>query len=209
MMNEPPRNIQIERYLEHINVDRIKRGDQEEFHKLFLELYPRLMALACRFVTPFVAEDMVQSVFEKYWMQKTLLQIHSLPSYLYKCTQNECLNYLKHQNITQEYAIEVQLAEERIRYQQEQSDWNDSWNDLESKDLEERFRQALNHLPPKCRQAFELSFYEEMTYKEIAQKLSVSPRTIEEHVQKAIGILRKELHHLLWICLILWIHFGR
>lgn len=203
MLTESPKDMQTERSLEHIDLDKIREGDPEEFHHLFLALYPRLMALACRFVSPFVAEDMVQSVFEKYWIQKTQLHLHSLPSYFYKCTQNECLNYLKHLNITQNYATEVQVAEERIRYQQEQTDRNDSWNNLEQQNLDEILRQALHQLPPKCRQAFELSFYEEMTYKEIAQTLSVSPRTIEEHVQKAIALLRKQLRHLFWIALVL------
>lgn len=203
MKTEPFTPYAVANCPEDIDLDRIRTGDEEEFHRLFTCLYPRLMTLACRFVTPFIAEDIVQNVFEKYWMQKENLLIGSLASYLYKCTQNECLNYLKHQNVTQDYAAEVRLAEERIRYQLEQTDHNDSWNALEQHNLEELFLKALQQLPPKCRQAFEMSFYQEMTYKEIARTLSVSPRTIEEHVQKAIALLRKQLRHLFWITLVL------
>lgn len=203
MMTEPPILTSTENHSEPIDLDRIKMGDKEEFHRLFTCLYPRLMALSLRFVTPFIAEDIVQSVFMKFWMQKETLVIRSIGSYLYKCTQNECLNYLKHQCIVQDYATEVQLAEERIRYQQELSDQNDSWYDLETHNLETLFRQALNRLSPRCRQTFELSYYQEMTYKEIAHELSISPRTVEEHVQKAIAFLRKELQHLLLVLVIL------
>lgn len=197
MMTEPPIPSYTLKHPEQIDLNKIQTGDPEEFHKLFTLLYPRLMALALRFVSPFIAEDIVQSVFLKYWIQKETLQIRSINSYFYRCTQNECLNYLKHQSITQNYATEVRLAEERIRYQQELSDQNDSWNNLTSHNLEELFQETLNRLPPKCRQAFELSFYQEKTYKEIAQELSVSTRTIEEHVQKAIALLRQAFRHLL------------
>lgn len=195
--------IRHEEVVEELDIVKIRQGNEAEFHKLFRHLYPRLMALACRFVTRFVAEDIVQNVFEKYWLQKDNLQIHSLPSFLYRCTQNECLNYLKHQDVTHNYELEVRLAEERISFQREYSDDNEILDELLEKDLKALLCQALDHLSPKCRQAFELSFFRGMTYKEIADYLSVSPRTIEEHVQKAIHSLRHDLGRILYTLCIL------
>lgn len=202
-MQTPSDVIHHEELVEKLDIKRIRQGNEAEFHKLFQLLYPRLMALACRFVTRFVAEDIVQNVFEKYWLQKEKLQIHSLPSFLYRCTQNECLNYLKHQDVAHNYELEIRLAEERIAFQREYSDENETLDKLLEKDLKALFCQALDHLSPKCRQAFELSFFRGMTYKEIAEHLSVSPRTIEEHVQKAIHSLRHDLGRILYTLYIL------
>lgn len=202
-MQTPSNVIHHEELVVKLDIKKIRQGNEAEFHKLFQLLYPRLMALACRFVTRFVAEDIVQNVFEKYWLQKEKLQIHSLPSFLYRCTQNECLNYLKHQDVTHNYELEIRLAEERIAFQREYSDENETLDKLLEKDLKALFCQALDHLSPKCRQAFELSFFRGMKYKEIAEYLSVSPRTIEEHVQKAIHSLRHDLGRILYTLYIL------
>jgi RNA polymerase sigma-70 factor (ECF subfamily) len=50
---------------------------------------------------------------------------------------------------------------------------------------------ALEKLPPKCREAFRLCYFEELSYKEIAQIMNISHRTVEVHVQKALNLLRK------------------
>ena len=53
-----------------INIDKAKEGDEHEFRLLFDLLYPRMMSVACRFVSEDAAEDIVQDVFVKYWEHK-------------------------------------------------------------------------------------------------------------------------------------------
>ena len=70
------------------------------------------------------------------------------------------------------------------------SDANELWNEVVERDIRKLLKASISKLPPKCRQAFELSYFKEMTYKEIAEAMHISSRTVEEHVQKATKFLR-------------------
>lgn len=187
----------------NIDINKVQKGDETEFRLLFNLFYPRLMSVACRFVPEHVAEDIVQGVFVMYWEQKATLIPNVIHSFLYKCTQNNCLNYLKHQAVVLGHEEEVRLAEERIIFQRENSDTNELWNEIVEHDIRKLLEASVAKLPPKCRQAFELSYFKEMTYKEIAEVMHISPRTVEEHVQKAIRFLRTDLREILFCFLFL------
>ena len=175
-----------------IDINKVQKGDEAEFRLLFNLFYPRLMSVACRFVPEHIAEDIVQSVFVMYWEQKSTLTPNAIHSFLYKCTQNNCLNYLKHQAVVLGHEEEVRLAEERMAFQLAGSDANELWNEVVERDIRKLLEASISKLPPKCRQAFELSYFKEMTYKEIAEAMHISSRTVEEHVQKATKFLRED-----------------
>lgn len=154
-----------------IDINKVQKGDETEFRLLFNLFYPRLMSVACRFVPEHIAEDIVQSVFVMYWEQKSALIPNAIHSFLYKCTQNNCLNYLKHQAVVLGHEEEVRLAEERMVFQLAGSDANELWNEVVERDIRKLLKASISKLPPKCRQAFELSYFKEMTYKEIAEAM--------------------------------------
>lgn len=186
-----------------IDINKVQKGDEAEFRLLFNFFYPRLMSVACRFVPEHIAEDMVQSVFIMYWEQKSTLIPNAIHSFLYKCTQNNCLNYLKHQAVVLGHEEEVRLAGERIAFQSENSDANELWNEVVERDIRKLLEDSIAKLPPKCRQAFELSYFKGMSYKEIAEVMYISSRTVEEHVQKATKFLRTDLKEVLFCLLFL------
>lgn len=186
-----------------IDINKVQKGDETEFRLLFNIFYPRLMSVACRFVPEYIAEDIVQSVFVMYWEQKAVLIPNAIHSFLYKCTQNNCLDYLKHQSVVLGHEEEVRLAEERIAFQLQGSDVNELWNEVVERDIKRLLEASIAKLPPKCRQAFELSYFNEMTYREIAEVMHISPRTVEEHVQKATKFLRADLKEILFCLLFL------
>lgn len=186
-----------------IDINKVQKGDETEFRLLFNIFYPRLMSVACRFVPEYIAEDIVQSVFVMYWEQKAVLIPNAIHSFLYKCTQNNCLDYLKHQSVVLGHEEEVRLAEERIAFQLQGSDVNELWNEVVERDIKQLLEASIAKLPPKCRQAFELSYFNEMTYREIAEIMHISPRTVEEHVQKATKFLRADLKEILFCLLFL------
>lgn len=186
-----------------IDINKVQKGDETEFRLLFNIFYPRLMSVACRFVPEYIAEDIVQSVFVMYWEQKAVLIPNAIHSFLYKCTQNNCLDYLKHQSVVLGHEEEVRLAEERIAFQLQGSDVNELWNEVVERDIKQLLEASIAKLPPKCRQAFELSYFNEMTYREIAEVMHISPRTVEEHVQKATKFLRADLKEILFCLLFL------
>ncbi len=64
---------------------------------------------------------------------------------------------------------------------------------LQLEELQQQLEQALTTLPPMCRKVFLLSRYEEMSHQEIADFLGISPNTVDNHIKKALGILRQAL----------------
>lgn len=182
-----------------INTEKLRQGDPEEFRSFFELFYPKLMALACRFVDEHTAEDLVQEVFASYWEQKNKIQADNIHSFLFKWLQNKCLNYLKHQMITSEYEARVRIAEARINFLNENSDTNDVFKQVADQDLRELVEISVKKLPPKCAQVFRLCYYHDLSHKEIAEVMDISPRTVEGHIRQATAFLRHELRDLLML----------
>lgn len=144
------------------------------------------------------AEEMVQQVFLKLWEKKAHLEINSsIQAYLYRSVYNESINFLKHEKVKQAHVSFV-------KHTTNESSGNHHKN-IDTKELEEKIRVALNKLPEQCRTIFQLSRHEELKYKEIAERLQLSVKTIENQMGKALKIMRAELAAYLptlWIVLI-------
>lgn len=180
-----------------IDIDKVKQGDPDAFRDFFTYFYPKLMSLACRFVDEQTADDLVQDIFTVYWERKHLIEADNIRSFLYKWLQNNCLNHLKHQLVVEEYEARVRLAEARVAYWENMTDSNDVLKQIIDKDLFQMIEGAVEKLPPKCAQAFRLCYYQDLSHKEIAQIMDISPRTVEGHIQRAMIFLRSDLSNLL------------
>ncbi|MDR0843819.1 MAG: RNA polymerase sigma-70 factor [Tannerella sp.] len=188
-----------------VDIVKIRQGDPDAFRDFFTLFYPKLMALARRFVDEQTAGDLVQDVFLAFWEQKQTIEAENIQSLLYKWLQNRCLNHLKHQMVVDEYATHVRLAEERNAFLDRMTDENDVFNQLSNKDILEKIETSVKKLPSKRAQAFRLCYFHDMSHKEIAEVLNISPRTVEEHIRQAILFLRKDLRYLLTcLCLFLF-----
>ena len=73
---------------------------------------------------------------------------------------------------------------------------------IESMELEEKIMEAVDTLPEKCREVFELNRFEGLTYSEVAEQLNISVKTVENQMSKALKILREKL--LKYLTLLLW-----
>lgn len=132
-----------------------------------------------------MAEEIVQNRFMKFWEKRELLNIQtSVKAYLYKCVHNDTLNFLKHekvkirhQNFTMHSAQESEPASHRVEL-----------NELASK-----VHTAMEDLPEQCRLIFHMSRFEELKYREIADQLGLSIKTVETQMGKALRILRLKL----------------
>lgn len=165
---------------------------KEPFLYYFRQLYPKLMALSCRFVDESVAGDMVQDAFVALFEQKN--NVRHVPTFLYKSVQNNCLNYIKHDRVVSDYAQRVRIAESRIRVLNERTDENDVFKRIEYQDVRLKVETSLVKLPSRTAEAFRLYYFEELTAKEVAEVMKISYRTVEVHVQKALRLLKEELH---------------
>ena len=180
-----------------IDIQKGKDGDQVVFKSFFECFYPKLMALACRFVDEHVAKDLVQDVFASYWEQKKLIDADNIQSFLYKWLQNRCLNYLKHQLVVEEYEARIRIAEARIAFFNNKTDSNDVLKQVISQNIREVVELSVEKLPPKTAEAFRLCYYHDLSHKEIAKIMAISHRTVESHIRHAVLFLREDLKDLL------------
>jgi RNA polymerase sigma-70 factor (ECF subfamily) len=176
----------------------LQKTDENKFIEvLFKRFYAPLGRTVNRIVNDQEAtEDIVQDVFMKIWNnRKTLEFTISLKSYLYRAAINAALNYLEKNKRL--------VAYEQDEFPEPSS--NSVEEHLNFKEVEERIKEAIDTLPPACKTIFVLSRYEEMSYREIAESLQLSVKTVENQMGKALRQLKQQLSvyvkHLLTILL--------
>mgnify|MGYP001804222487 CR=1 FL=1 len=176
-MNQPP---------EHI-VTAIIQGDTQAFERLFTRYYNSLLNLALGIIKDeAVAEEQVQDVFVKLWERRSCLKpVTKLFSYLVICVRNRCYNYIRDEKVEQKY-VSHQLQQYRHEI------FNESYDQYDEV-LIGKLHQAIDQMPEKCKEVFKLSRFEGLSHKQIAEHLSISTKTIENHITKAMKILRVEL----------------
>ncbi len=109
----------------------------------------------------------------------------SVSAYLYRSVYNESLNYLKHQKVRSAYRQHVGYTMK--------NETENAGKRLQLKELEGKLAQAMNDLPEQCRTIFQLSRFEELRYREIADRMGLSVKTVENQMGKALKILRVKL----------------
>jgi RNA polymerase sigma-70 factor (family 1) len=179
------RNI-LEHQDEQTQTAALRHGDEATFEAVFRQWYAPLCGYAARLTDGDLdaAEDLVQQVFVKLWEQRARLDIAwSLKGYLYKTVHNSALNRLR----------SVKTHSKYLDFNAAQLENEQTPPDYPARELAERLQQALGKLPPQCRHVFELSRFEDLKYREIADQLGISIKTVEAQMGKALRILRLQL----------------
>lgn len=169
-------------------------NDIASFERLFRSQHASLVLSAHRILNDKArAEDVVQDVFLKLWQKREEVSVtENLPAYLHRAVTNHAINIYK-----QQYRKLIQHTEEIA----EQIDTARSYADnaLITAELNDRIEKAIATLPDSSRGVFMLSRFEEMSYKEIADKLEISVKTVEKHMSNALRHLRNYLPVLICI----------
>lgn len=132
-----------------------------------------------------MAEEIVQNVFYKVWKNRETIEINqSLTAYLYRSVYHDGLNHLKH--------VKVKAAYQSYAAQH-MGNTNNAAEKVRVKDLEQKLDVALKELPEQCRTIFQMSRFEELKYRQIAGKLGISVKTVENQMGKALRLLRLKL----------------
>jgi RNA polymerase sigma-70 factor, ECF subfamily len=162
----------------------IKSGNEKSFEKVFKIYYEPLCRHAFRLLDDKdEAEDLVQNMFVKYWEKRETTEITtSLKSYLYKSVHNLSLNNLKHQKVKNQYEQHNILSIN-----------GSSKNENFAYELEGEIQKSIESLPPQCKIIFSMSRFEELKYREIADALDISEKTVENQMGKALKIMREKL----------------
>lgn len=166
----------------------LRFGNEGALRQIFDRHYPLLLSDIYRLIPDeSTCQDLAQELFVDFWNKRESLDIHtSLRAYLRRAAVNKSLNYLK--------------ANRRIQFDDTDDLGHladDSVRETQLKNIQETLEDALhlaiNGLPEKCRIVFNLSRFEQLTHREIAEKLGISVKTIENQITKAMKTLRDAL----------------
>lgn len=164
----------------------MKKGKEYAFDYFFNYYYPGLCVFAQKIITlpQEQAKDIVQDVFVKFWNDREKLDIKiSIRSYLFVSVRNRCLDILRKKDRS------IKLSE--ISEGRDVAD--ESFETYILSELENLLTRSLDKLPGRCREVFELSRLYGLKNREIAIKLNLSEKTVENQMTKALRILREEL----------------
>jgi RNA polymerase sigma-70 factor (ECF subfamily) len=164
--------------------------DAQAFERLYYALFNKLIKFSVYYVHQReVAEEIVSEVFVKCWNnRKSLNHIDYPESYLFIAVKNQSLKYRKkYSNI---HLVELEDNDFHL------VDLSDPSKKLERKELHHRLDQAIEMLPMQARIVFRLIKENGLKYKEVADILSISPRTVQTQLFRAIDKLRQTLKSL-------------
>lgn len=168
-------------------LDKLKDQPELALRALYDQYYNYICSVVYKMVgDSTLAEDIAQEVFVEVWKRRESLDVNlSLRGYLRRIAVNKTLNHIRAQkmNFEEEDAV-LQLP----------SNENSTQKILEAEDLQKVINDAIERLPERCRVVFGLSRFEEMSYKEISNKLGISIKTVENQVSKALKLVRKAVY---------------
>lgn len=152
---------------------------------IFKQYYETLCHSAMRITKEqSLAEDIVQEVLFELYKKTEDLNIDSLIGYLKRSVYNRSINKVKsRKDFVDTDDINYELGSEDINSQEQ----------MEFSELENFLNRVIDALPEKCRLVFVLNRFEQLSYKEVAEKLNISVKTVENQMSKALRILRAEM----------------
>jgi len=160
---------------------RLKNGDKNAFEEIFKKYYSSMVFFALNYLNDKdLSESIIQEVFVKLWEKRSLLEIRSLKGYLVVTVRNRCHNELKRQGVIRNYAKRKDLNDEE-------------WPEFSEQEYLKKIYSVIEELPPARKKILKLKLLDGLKYKEIAQKLSISPKTVEVQMGKALKYLRERL----------------
>ena len=173
----------------------MQHGDIKAYGVLFRRYYPMLCAYATKFVELKDAEEIVQDVMLWLWENRETQTFEtSISQYLFKAVYHRAINLIvRHQS---------QLRADTLFYENMHEMLQDT-DFYQFEELQKRIKEAVDALPPAYREAFVMHRFDNKSYKEIAEVLQVSPKTVDYRIQQALKQLRITLKDYLPLILLL------
>lgn len=167
---------------------KIKEGDVKAFETIFRLYYSSLCLYAASITGQMdAAEEIVQELFYVFWKERKKIQLfHSIKSYLYGAVRNQSLQYCEHEEVRNRYR-------EMVLSTPSSPGTNDPQMQIEYEELKILIERTLQKLPERRLRIFRMHRFDGMKYAEIALSLSLSVKTVEAEMTKALQALRKEV----------------
>lgn len=173
----------------------IRKGDIKSFESFYKKTQPRLFAYGMGILNDDeeATKDLVQESFLSFWEHReNIMADYSVTAYLFRIFHNKCLKYLRMKAIQSDFSQLSELKIKEIEISFNHPDRN-VFGSVFMHEVEELYVKTVENLPEQCREIFIMSRQRDMRSSEIALKLGLSVRTVENQTYKAIHILRQAM----------------
>jgi RNA polymerase sigma-70 factor (family 1) len=151
----------------------------EIFTKLFAESRHALQRYIRRFVgSSETAKEIVQEAFLRTYRQRD--SVTTLRAFLFSTARNLAANEYRHRRITERGTL-GEFGDSRVKTERESLE-----TELLRDERNRLIQEAIDRLPPQCRAAFTLRVFHECSYKEVAERLGISAKTVEKHIARGL-----------------------
>jgi RNA polymerase sigma-70 factor (ECF subfamily) len=176
----------LKKDLEYYYLKRLEKGYRNAFDVIFLHYYPRVKLYLFSFLKDEEnSKDLSQEIFIKIWINRgTISNVNNMSAYLFRMAKNAIYNHFQHNLIKQKFLSTLQEVPVYEDFLEEY---------MFSDNLQEIIDVTITKMPKRRKQIFIMSRQEGMSNKEIAEKLNISKRTIENQLTLALAQLRKRL----------------
>ena len=172
--------------INHDIIEELTEGNQEAFRIIFKAAYPQVRAFSKGFTKNDAdADDIAQQVFIKLWTKRAILaNVRNFETYLYTITKNTVLNHMASQK-----AFMVEISDIRNLPTGQTS----PIEQIEASDLQLLIDMTVESMPPQRQAVYRMSREEGLSNDQIAEKLGLQKKTVENHLNLALGDIRKVL----------------
>lgn len=182
-----------------ILINRLRSGDESALTELYNRFWQALFVSSYNVLKDReLCEDIIQDIFMNIWHNREKLEINiSLKGYMYACARYQVFNQFK----KNKDKIHVELFQEiDKRFQHSTPETL-----LMHEELVQQINAIIETLPEKCQQVYKLSREEQLTHKEIAERLNISTKTVENHITKALHVIRFSMGSTASVAMVLWL----
>ncbi len=179
-------------------LERLKSDDDKAFRAIYQRYGRQCFGLALQKLrSKEAAEEITQNIFISLWERRHNLSIQNLEAYLMVSIKYQTLNYIESRLTREKFALSLppQYAEA--------SGENIVENAVFLQDLMNALENALDSLPEKTREAYRLSRFENLSGKEIAERMNLSEKSVEYHISQSLKFLRTQLKDFIAVCALL------
>ncbi|MHA4893345.1 RNA polymerase sigma factor [Pedobacter sp. PWIIR3] len=167
----------------------IQNSDERAFKLIFNRFLPTLLATAGHYLNDeSTCENIVQDIFLNIWLRRESLDIKDFKSYFKACTRYEVYKVLHQRRKSNKIVFTDEPLENQITYSV-----NDGEENIGVVELKSQINRYLESLPKRCKEIFLLSRQENLSNTEIAARLDISKRSVENQITAALHHLRLNL----------------
>ncbi len=163
----------------------LSKGDVKAFNELFLRYHLQVYRFSIKILRSETdAEEIVQEVFIAVWQNRQRIKPEGFSAYLFGIAKNHVHSLLRKQVYFNQYLLFLERKPE--------VDYNPVEEQINFDEIQKFFTEQIDQLPERRKKIFSMSRFEQMTYKEIAQKLNISENTVDTQIRNVLNVLRRE-----------------